>query len=73
MVERLAERKLVSIGPDAGDRRKLVIQLSRAGKTALRRLVGLGGKVTEETLGSLNSAERVAFLYLLNKMIESRA
>ncbi len=73
VVERLAERQLVSIGPDAGDRRKLVIQLSRAGKTALRRLVGLGGKVTEETFGSLNSAERIALLYLLNKMIESRA
>jgi DNA-binding MarR family transcriptional regulator len=73
VVERLAERRLISIGPDAGDRRKLVIQLSRTGKTALRKIVSFGAKVTEETFGSLNSAERIALLYLLSKMIESRA
>jgi MarR family transcriptional regulator, lower aerobic nicotinate degradation pathway regulator len=44
VVERLAERQLVSIGPDAGDRRKLVIQLSRAGKTAFGGSSASAGK-----------------------------
>jgi DNA-binding MarR family transcriptional regulator len=71
VVERLAERGLISIGPDAGDRRKLVIELSRAGKTLLRGLIDKGLHVTEETFGTLNPAERVALSYLLRKMVET--
>jgi MarR family transcriptional regulator, lower aerobic nicotinate degradation pathway regulator len=70
VVERLAERRLISIDADAGDRRKLVIQLTRAGKVMLPGLINLGLKVTEETFGPLNSAERIALVYLLNKMVE---
>jgi DNA-binding MarR family transcriptional regulator len=71
VVERLAERGLVSIGPDAGDRRKLVIELSRSGKTLLRGLIDKGLRVTEATFGTLNPAERVALVYLLRKMVEA--
>jgi DNA-binding MarR family transcriptional regulator len=71
VVERLAERGLVSIRPDAGDRRKLVIELSRSGKTLLRGLIDKGLRVTEATFGALNPAERVALVYLLRKMVEA--
>jgi MarR family transcriptional regulator, lower aerobic nicotinate degradation pathway regulator len=71
VVERLAERGFISIGPDAGDRRKLVIELSRAGKSLLRGLIDKGLHVTEETFGTLNPAERIALIYLLRKMVET--
>jgi DNA-binding MarR family transcriptional regulator len=71
VVERLAERGLISICPDAGDRRKLVIELSRSGKTLLRGLIDKGLHVTEETFGTLNPAERIALIYLLRKMLET--
>lgn len=70
VVERLTERGLVLTGPDAGDRRKLVIELSGAGKIMLRGLIDHGMQVTEETFGSLNPAERVALVYLLRKLVE---
>ena len=70
VVERLAERGLISIGPDTGDRRKLVIELSRTGKTLLRGLIDKGLHVTEETFATLNPAERIALIYLLRKMVE---
>ena len=71
VVERLAERRLISIGPDTGDRRKLVIELSRSGKAMLRGLIDKGLQVTEETFGALNPAERAALVYLLRKIVDS--
>jgi MarR family transcriptional regulator, lower aerobic nicotinate degradation pathway regulator len=71
VVERLAERGLILIGPDAEDRRKLVIELSRAGKIMLRGLVDQGLQVTDETFGTLNPAERIALLFLLRKIVEN--
>lgn len=68
IVERLANRALVSVEDDKSDGRKRLIALTPAGAALLETTVPLARQVTEQTFGELNVAERVALVFLLRKM-----
>lgn len=71
IIERLSERKLIAIGRVQNDRRKLLIEPSGEGEALVARMVPVGFRISDETMGPLNAAERIAFIFLLNKMIGS--
>jgi DNA-binding MarR family transcriptional regulator len=70
IIERLRSRELIIISHDTSDRRKVVVTLTPAGESLVDQTVPFAQRITEETFGSLNPAERVAILYLLRKMCE---
>ncbi|WP_440490161.1 MarR family winged helix-turn-helix transcriptional regulator [Serratia nevei] len=70
IVERLKVRDLITVTPDPVDRRKVVVGLTDAGAVLLTKTVPQAAKITELTFGTLNPAERIALIFLLNKMLE---
>lgn len=70
IVERLKVRDLITVTPDPVDRRKVVVGLTDAGAVLLTETVPQAAKITELTFGTLNPAERIALIFLLNKMLE---
>ncbi len=68
VIERLEKRKLISLSPDPEDKRKVLVQLLPAGAELVRKMLPQSKKVGELTMGSLNPAERVALIYLLEKI-----
>lgn len=70
IVERLKARDLITVTPDPIDRRKVVVGLTDAGAVLLTETVPQAAKITELTFGTLNPAERIALIFLLNKMLE---
>ncbi|MER3012022.1 MarR family winged helix-turn-helix transcriptional regulator [Serratia nematodiphila] len=73
IVERLKARDLITVTPDPVDRRKVVVGLTDAGGVLLAETVLQAAKITELTFGTLNPAERIALIFLLNKMLEDPA
>ncbi|HEJ7113423.1 winged helix-turn-helix transcriptional regulator [Serratia marcescens] len=73
IVERLKVRDLITVTPDPIDRRKVVVGLTDAGGALLAETVPQAAKITELTFGTLNPAERIALIFLLNKMLEEPA
>jgi len=73
IVERLKARDLITVTPDPVDRRKVVVGLTDAGGALLEETVPQAAKITELTFGTLNPAERIALIFLLNKMLEEPA
>ncbi len=73
IVERLKARDLITVTPDPIDRRKVVVGLTDAGGALLAETVPQAAKITELTFGTLNPAERIALIFLLNKMLEEPA
>ncbi|HEJ7973559.1 TPA: winged helix-turn-helix transcriptional regulator [Serratia marcescens] len=73
IVERLKVRDLITVTPDPIDRRKVVVGLTAAGGALLAETVPQAAKITELTFGTLNPAERIALIFLLNKMLEEPA
>ncbi|CAI0693479.1 Multiple antibiotic resistance protein marR [Serratia entomophila] len=70
IVERLKARALITVTADPVDRRKVVVGLTDAGAVLLTETVPQAAKITELTFGTLNPAERIALIFLLNKMLE---
>lgn len=68
VVERLRSRDLLDVSHDPGDKRKVVIRATPAGEALVGRMVPFAAGISEATLGDLNPAERVAVLFLLQKM-----
>jgi DNA-binding MarR family transcriptional regulator len=68
IIERLRSRQLIEISHDANDGRKVVVSLSPAGEVLVDQTVPFAQRISEDTFGNLNPAERVAILYLLRKM-----
>ena len=68
VVDRLALRGLVRTEPDAGDGRRLTVELTEDGVELVASLVPRALRVTEETLGPLDPAERDALLLLLQRL-----
>ncbi|MCK8784298.1 MarR family winged helix-turn-helix transcriptional regulator [Roseomonas sp. NAR14] len=71
IIERLRRRGLLAALADAGDRRKVILSLTPAGRALLSAMIPSVRRITEETLGPLNPAERMAALYTLRRMIEA--
>ncbi|PIJ51898.1 MarR family transcriptional regulator [Erwinia sp. OLTSP20] len=70
VVERLKARGLVSLGPDPGDKRKVIVMLTAEGQTLTRQVTTNAVRISEMTYGPLNPAERIALVYLLRKMLD---
>jgi DNA-binding MarR family transcriptional regulator len=73
IVERLKERKLISVLGDKNDGRRVIADLTENGRQLLAKVIPSALAISEQTMGTLNSAERVALLYLLNKISGSQA
>ena len=68
IIERLKARQAIRVSHDANDKRKVLVSLTPVGEEIVDATVPAAFVVAEATFGSLNSAERVAILYLLRKM-----
>lgn len=69
IIERLKARKLISIGRDDKDGRKVIMSLRPEGDALIEQMYASARKISELTVKNLNSAERVALNYLLRKVI----
>lgn len=68
VVERLVKRGLLATRADPADRRRLLVQLTAAGRTSYEDRVATALGVTARTLAPLAEAEKVEFLELLGRM-----
>jgi len=68
VVDRLRSRNLVVVEHDPDDKRKVVIRSTPEGAAIFREMVPFALLITEDTFGNLNAAERVALVFLLQKM-----
>jgi MarR family transcriptional regulator, lower aerobic nicotinate degradation pathway regulator len=71
VIDRLRTRGLVQVEPDPTDGRKVVLTLTPAGTQVVAGTVPSAQTITEQTFGPLNAAERVALLFLLQKMCDA--
>lgn len=68
VVERLKERKLIFLLTDKNDRRRVIANLTAKGGALLNEVVPSALAISERTMQALDPVERVALLYLLNKI-----
>src|SRR5476651_369993 len=68
IIERLRVRELIELQTNPDDRRKVTVQLTRAGQSLVEQITPTALRISELTMGELNEAERVAVLYLLRKL-----
>lgn len=73
VIDRLKARKLVSVRHDEMDRRKVLVSLTEAGERLVESMVPFAFEITEKTFDGFNPAERMALLYLLDKMCAAEA
>lgn len=59
------------MSPDPEDGRKVLIQLTKEGERLVDRMIPSARQISEATFGRLNPAERVAIVYLLEKLSTS--
>jgi DNA-binding MarR family transcriptional regulator len=70
IIDRLKARKLISVGRDDSDGRKVIMVLRPEGRALLDDMQERALAISELTVKNLNAAERVAFNYLLKKVID---
>ncbi|CCB63444.1 Transcriptional regulator, MarR family [Hyphomicrobium sp. MC1] len=70
IIERLKTRGLIKVTKDAQDGRKVIMSLLPAGETVLDDMYPRAFHISELTVANLNPAERMAFTYLLQKIID---
>ena len=68
VIDRLKGRGLVALSEDPGDKRRLVVSLTTAGRDTLQTLLAAAKEITEETLSPLNAREAATFVKLLAKL-----
>jgi len=68
VVDRLLARYLVVVSADPSDSRRLTIDLSDSGRDFVRRALPIATAITEETVSSLDAAERETLLGLLARI-----
>lgn len=67
-VDRLVARSLVARVADADDRRKLLVDLTEAGREIAQRNLAAAAAITQETLAPLNEAESRVLHCLLERL-----
>ncbi|CAN7671513.1 MarR family winged helix-turn-helix transcriptional regulator [Pseudorhodoferax sp. LjRoot39] len=70
VVERLAARGLLTVSAHQRDGRKRELALTDAGAELVAATVPFAQRVTERTFGDFNPAERLALVYLLQRMAD---
>lgn len=68
IVKRLKARALLAVDHDLSDKRKVLVRLTDQGSQLINEVLPFAARITESTFGELNPAERMALLYLLQKM-----
>ena len=71
VIDRLKARKLIAVRHDDVDRRKVLVSLTTVGMDLVGTMVRFAFEITEKTFNGFNPAERLALVYLLNKMCEA--
>lgn len=61
---------LIKVTKDAQDGRKVIMSLLPAGEAVLEDMYPRAFRISELTVANLNPAERMAFTYLLQKIID---
>jgi DNA-binding MarR family transcriptional regulator len=69
VVDRLRKRRLVSTKTDKRDGRKVIVRLEPAGEELIVQMMPIMRRIADETLKPLNPAERLAFEFLVQKLI----
>lgn len=70
LVDRLCELKLVERQRDEGDRRKVQVRLTEAGKKTIQEIHDQKKKALRETFRHLNADEREQYLKLIETLAE---
>jgi MarR family transcriptional regulator, lower aerobic nicotinate degradation pathway regulator len=70
LVDILERAGLVERRRDPADRRRHSLEITPAGRTAVRRLEAIGREVTEEVLAPLDEQERAALAHLLRRVVD---
>lgn len=71
VIDRLKVRKLIGVRHDEADRRKVLVSLMPAGLDLVQSMVPFAFDITEKTFAGFNPAERLALVYLLQKMCQA--
>jgi DNA-binding MarR family transcriptional regulator len=71
VIDRLKARELIVVRHNDADRRKVLVSLTPAGLDLVEVIVPFAFEITEKTFNGFNPAERLALIYLLNKMCET--
>jgi DNA-binding MarR family transcriptional regulator len=68
VVDRLVKRGLVHTEPDPVDARRLVLTLTAEGDATVDRNLSIALEISQETLSTLSTAERMMLMELLQKI-----
>ncbi len=68
VIKRLLLRGLIDRSPDPGDRRRVVLSLTGAGRRLIAAATPNGHAISDETLAGLDEGERRSFLSLLKRL-----
>lgn len=68
VVGRLARRGWVTLEPDPNDARLVMVDLSEAGRIAVRRMKAVAAEVSRATLAPLTTDEARTFMALISKL-----
>lgn len=71
VIDRLKVRKLIAVRHDEADRRKVLVSLMPSGLELVLSMVPFAFEITEKTFAGFNPAERLALVYLLQKMCQA--
>lgn len=72
VVERLCNRKLISLAPDTEDRRRVVARLQHDGRKLMNAMKPYSLQISNATMRGLNPAEQVALKFLLIKIADTQ-
>jgi DNA-binding MarR family transcriptional regulator len=73
VVDRLKDRGLVTLSPDPNDRRRVIVELEPRGRKLVEEMLPVLEQLAEATMDRLTVAERVALIYLLEKISQTDA
>jgi DNA-binding MarR family transcriptional regulator len=73
VVDRLKDRGLVTLSPDPNDRRRVIVELEPRGRKLVEDMLPVLEQLAEATMDRLTVAEKVALIYLLEKISETDA
>lgn len=68
VIDRLKGRGLVTLSRNEGDKRRLMVSLTAAGRAAVAAMLPVAERITEETLTPLTGREAATLLRLLAKL-----
>jgi DNA-binding MarR family transcriptional regulator len=68
VVDRLHERKMISLMSDVADARKVIVRLQPSGRKLIASMRPALRRIADLTMARLNPAERIALVFLLKRV-----